>query len=102
MGLIPPTKDAPSQGKESSLGGGGVYLRSPKNIPSPSILSVATTLVHATITFAFSVGSLQPHGSQQGIFENLSDHVIPLLKTFQGLPITLGTKSKLVPLASRS
>lgn len=35
----------------------------------PSILSTATTLVQATITFAFFVGSLQPHGNQQGILK---------------------------------
>lgn len=36
---------------------------------------------------------------QEGSFKNQSDHVIPLLKTFQGPPLTLGIKSKGFPSA---
>lgn len=36
---------------------------------------------------------------QVGSFKNQSDHVISLLKTFQGPPLTLGIKSKGFPLA---
>lgn len=63
MGLMPPPeKEVLSQGKEDSLG--GMYLLCPKTHPQSIHPLNATTLVQATVTVAFSVGSLRPHGNQ--------------------------------------